>query len=147
MIRRQALEQVEIGDYLFDIDVVYELVQRGQRIVAMVDVPIRHYFCDGVGQFRRKTRRRVDDYFFFASSGRRSYPWTSRRRSGLIRFVLSTVTVVPVAAAAVRGFRRAPDPAWLFHVPACWITLWVYGVGVARGRLRPRMLQRGGWRQ
>jgi hypothetical protein len=27
------------------------------------------------------------------------------------------------------GFCRKPDRAWLYHVPVCWITLWVYGRG------------------
>ena len=48
MVRRDAYELVVIGDYLFDIDVVYDLVQRGRTCVARVDVPIRHYFCDSV---------------------------------------------------------------------------------------------------
>ena len=44
------------------------------------------------------------------------------------------------------GWRRKPDPAWLFHVPACWITLGVYAAGYAARALRaedarPRRLE------
>jgi glycosyltransferase involved in cell wall biosynthesis len=146
LVRRRALDVVPVADYLFDIDFVHELVERGERTIALVDVPIRHYFCDSVGQFYRKTRRRVDDYYFFAAAGRRSYPWPSRSRA-VVRFALSTILVAPLLADVVRGARRRRDPAWLFHIPASWITLWVYGTGTIRGKLRPRMLDRADWRQ
>jgi glycosyltransferase involved in cell wall biosynthesis len=147
LMRREALGQVPFGDYFFDIDFAYELVQRGSDTIALVDVPIRHYFSDSASRFYLKTRRRVDDFYFFASQGMRSYPWTSRKKRGVARFVVSTVLVVPLLLDIGRGFRRRPDRAWLFHLPACWITLFVYGTGTIRGRLRPRMLDRRGWRQ
>jgi glycosyltransferase involved in cell wall biosynthesis len=147
IVRRQAFEIVPVDDYLFDIDFVYELVRRGFGTIGRVDVPIRHYFCDSVRRFYWKTRRRTDDYFYFAAAGRRSYPWTQRQRLGLVRFVGSTVTVLPLLVQVLRGFRRRPDPAWLFHVPACWITLGVYGAGALRGVLAPRMLDRSDWGQ
>lgn len=147
IVRRSAFDAVTVGDYLFDIDFVYELVRAGHRTIARVDVPVRHYFCDSVGRFYRKTRRRTDDYFFFAAQGRRSYPWTSRQRAGVARFVASTVLVAPLVAQVMRGLRRRRDPAWLFHLPACWITLAVYAAGTVRGRLAPRMLDRRGWSQ
>jgi glycosyltransferase involved in cell wall biosynthesis len=147
LVRRRAFDVVPVGDYLFDIDFVYELVRRGERTIARVDVPIRHYFCDSVSRFYWKTRRRADDYFYYAGAGGRSYPWTSERRRGVALFVASTVTVLPLVAQVVRGYRRRPDPAWLFHLPACWVTLGVYGAGSVRGRLRPRPLDRSRWSQ
>lgn len=147
LFRRALLDVVPVDDYFFDIDFVHKLVQRGHRTVALVDVPIRHYFCDSVATFRRKTRRRVDDFFYFKSKGQRSYPWTSRRRAGLVRFAGSTALTVPLVVDAARGWRRQRDPAWLFHVPACWITLGIYAFGCVRGVVRPRMLNRTDWRQ
>ena len=41
----------------------------------------------------------------------------------------------------------SPTRAWLFHVPACWITLGVYAAGYLRGRFAPKMLDREGWSQ
>jgi glycosyltransferase involved in cell wall biosynthesis len=148
LVRRTALSVVPVGDYFFDIDFVYDLVQRGYRTIALVDVPVRHYYCDSIGRFYKKTRRRVDDYFFFARAGiGRSYPWTTRNTRGIARFALSSGLVLPLVADVVRGARRRPDRAWLFHLPACWITLGVYGMGTIRGLVRPRMLERRGWRQ
>jgi glycosyltransferase involved in cell wall biosynthesis len=147
MFRRAAAEHVAAGSQFFDIDFVHELANVGFRTVALVEVPIRHYFCSSVAQFRKKTRRRIDDYFFFKSRGERSYPWTGSRLGQIARFVLSTVTVIPITADALRGYRRKPDPAWLFHVPACWLTLCIYAVGTLRGLLRPRLMDRTAWRQ
>lgn len=149
MIRRSAYGVRPVGDYLFDLDYVHDLVQAGHRVYGRPDVAVRHLFCDSVSGFRRKTRRRVDDFFYFAGEGGRSYPWTARRRTrGIVSFIMSTVLVLPVVCEALDGHRRAPDArAWAWHVAACWITLGVYSAGVIRGRLRPRMLSREGWRQ
>lgn len=147
VVRRRAFEVVPVEDYFFDIDFVHDLVQQGERTIARVDVAIRHYFCDSVRRFYRKTRRRTDDYFFFAAEGQRSYPWTSRRLFGVVRFALSTVLVLPLLAQIAKGWHRRPDPAWLFHLPACWITLAVYAYGTVRGRVAPKMLDRRGWGQ
>jgi glycosyltransferase involved in cell wall biosynthesis len=147
IVRRSAFDVVPVEEYLFDIDFVYDLVQAGHRTIARVDVAVRHYFCDSVERFYRKTRRRVDDFYFFARQGRRTYPWTSRQRAGVADFVLCTVLVLPLLHQTARGIRQKRDPAWLFHLPACWITLLVYAVGTLRGRLAPQMLDREGWSQ
>ncbi len=147
LVRREAYELVDIGDYLFDIDVVYDLVQLGRTCVARVDVPIRHYFCDSVARFYRKTRRRTDDFYYFSRQGRRRYPWTSDQRLGVVRFILSTLLIVPLIVQVRRGMARKPDPAWWFHLPACWITLVVYTIGTVRGHVRPALLDREGWSQ
>lgn len=149
MIRREAYEALPVGDYLFDLDHVNELVQTGRATLARPDVGVVHVFCDDLPKFIRKTRRRVDDFFYFSSTGHRSYPWTApSRMRGIASFVLSTVLVAPVLAEAMRGYRRTGDAgAWAWHVVACWITMAVYAAGVVRGRLRPAMLDRADWRQ
>lgn len=148
VIRRSAFDAVPIvGDYYFDLDYVDTLVRAGHDTIARVDAEVRHYFCDGLRQYARKTRRRADDFFYFSSTGERTYPWTRERQLDMARFVLETVTVVPLLVAMLRGARRTPDVAWLFHLPACWITLATYGVATVRGKVAPRMLEREGWRQ
>lgn len=145
MIRRALLG--DSGDYHFDLDAVHDLVQGGHRVVARVDVGVHHSFCDSVSGYWRKTRRRVDDFMYFSAQGARTYPWTASRRRGIAAFVLDCVLVLPLLRAAAAGHRRVPDRAWLFHPVACWITLVVYATGAIRGRLRPRILDRTGWRQ
>lgn len=148
ILRRSALDVVPLdGDYYFDLDYVDRLVRAGGTTIGRVEAEVRHYFCDGMRQYARKTRRRADDFFYFSSTGARSYPWTRKRKVAMARFVVETVTVVPLLLAMLRGARRVPDVAWLFHLPACWITLWTYGAATVRGKLAPKMLDRTGWRQ
>jgi glycosyltransferase involved in cell wall biosynthesis len=147
LVRREILEQADFGDYLFDIDVVHDLVGAGHDVLARVDVAIRHYFVDSTARFIRKTRRRAEDFFYYQAQGARSYPWTTRQRTGVVAFVLSTLLVAPLLVQILRGYRRVPDPAWLFHLPACWITLVIYVQSTIRGRLRAAPLDREGWSQ
>ncbi len=148
LIRRDAYALRPVDDYLFDLDHIHELVATGRTTFARVDCAVSHAFCDGISKFRSKTRRRVDDFFFFSSRDQRSYPWTSNRRRGIADFALSTVLVIPVVKDALRGHRLAPDAvAWAWHPVACWITLLTYCAGVIRGRIRPRMLSRENWQQ
>jgi glycosyltransferase involved in cell wall biosynthesis len=148
IIRRGAYDLLSVGDYLFDIDFVFDLVVHGQQVFARVDAEVRHQFCDGIAQFASKTERRVDDYFFFRGEEARSYPWTSRRRLAIVKFAASTVAVVPLLVTALRGYRRVPDAAaWAWHPIACWLTFGIYLRGTVRGWMRPRMLSREGWRQ
>jgi glycosyltransferase involved in cell wall biosynthesis len=148
IVRRSAFDLVRLGDYFFDLDFVAELVAAGHVTFARVNAAIRHYFCDGVRGYVRKTRRRADDFLYFASEGERSYDWTSEaRRRGILRFVVATVLVVPLIWDVLRGMRRRRDMAWWFHLPACWLTLAIYAVAMVRSRMTPRMLDRSGWRQ
>jgi glycosyltransferase involved in cell wall biosynthesis len=147
IVRRSAFEILPVGDYHFDLDFVYELVRAGHDVFARVDAEVRHYFCDGVRQYARKQRRRVDDYFAFAASGERTYPWAARSRRGVASFAMSTALVAPLVQEALAGWRRRRDVAWLFHPLAAFITIWVYGTGTIRGRTRPQALDRTGWRQ
>ena len=77
LVRRSAFDVVPLGDYFFDIDFVHDLVRAGKRVVARVDVPIRHYFCDCL-----------------ASS-------TPRRAAGST----TSTTTTPRAGARIRGRR------------------------------------------
>ncbi len=148
MIRRNAYELVPVGDYLFDLDHIYDLAAAGHTTFARADAAVHHAFCDGVAKFHKKTRRRVDDFFYFASEGRRSYPWRQSQKRGILKFALSTALTAPVVMQAIRGQRRQPDlAAWAWHPVACWITLLTYASGTIRGRLRPRALDRDSWKQ
>jgi glycosyltransferase involved in cell wall biosynthesis len=146
-IRRSVFDEHPIGDYLFDLDYVHDVVQRGQRTIGRVDVAIRHYFSDSLSSYRRKTRRRSDDFFYYRSQGQRSYPWTGNRTRAIASFILETVLVVPVLRQVLRGYSRRADPAWGFHLVACWLNLWIYTQSTIRGVLRPAPLTREGWRQ
>ncbi|MCL5951628.1 MAG: glycosyltransferase family 2 protein [Chloroflexi bacterium] len=141
LVRRSALDGCSVRDYVFDIDVVYELLQQGQCKFAKVKTGIVHVFSGSAGTFVRKQRRRIKDYLFFSRSRLRKYPWKSTAKGRLAKFVLYGATVVPLWIQSLIGFTRKPDWAWAFHPFACWITLFVYGAETIRGTLPGAQLQ------
>jgi hypothetical protein len=131
------------GEYYFDIDVVNQLVQAGHRRIAKVDVALGHHFARDLGSLRRKIRRRIEDFLFWREY--RTYPWLSSGRLHILRFVVYTVLVVPLIVQAFRGWLRVRDSAWLYHVPVCWLTLWLYSWAVIRSAVRRAPHSREGW--
>ena len=147
LVRKTLLDTLDIGDYLFDIDVVHELVVRGHNRFAKVNVGIVHLYGRGLSTFARKQLRRVRDFRYYGSLGIRRYPWNRQKKAGLMKFVLYCLLVVPLLLQSARGYARKPDTAWAIHAPACIITLVVYGWGFIEGSIRPREHERTGWRQ
>lgn len=130
VFRRSLLDGVKWEPYLFDIDILYDrILKEGSVSVAKVKTGIVHLYCAKLGDFVRKQRRRIRDFLYFAQEKERIYPWDSQRKAGIVMFCLATVTVLPLAWQMLKGFIRRPDSAWLYHIPVCWATLWVYGTG------------------
>lgn len=149
VFRKALLGHVRWTPYFFDIDVAQQAVAAGFRHMAKVKCGIVHLYCARLLDFGRKQDRRIRDYLAYARAQTRSYPWNRQRKAGLIGFVLQTLLVLPLIAQMLRGFRRRADPAWLYHVPVCWITLWIYGWAALRVRLgwQPEAKSRAMWRQ
>ena len=150
VFRRSLLDGTNWDPYLFDIDILYEHIRRDGAVhVAKVKTGIVHLYCARLGDFVRKQRRRIRDFLYFAQEKQRSYPWDRQRKTGILLFCLSTVTLIPLLVQMLIGFCRKPDRAWLYHVPVCWITLWVYGWGALAklfGR-RQSMADRTTWQK
>ena len=147
MVRRSLLESLEIGDYLFDIDVIHELVVRGHDRFAKVKTGIVHLYGQGLATFARKQLRRTRDFHYYRSLGMRSYPWSNVKKSGLVKFIVFCLLVFPLILQSIKGYLLRQDPAWALHVPACLITLAVYGWGFLEGFVRPREQERSRWGQ
>jgi hypothetical protein len=149
VIRRSLLKSVRWEPYFCDIDIMWEAMTKGLSKMAKVDCGIVHLYCRELGEFARKQRRRVDDFLFYRETDKRQYPWDSRWMGGLVKFCVYTITVLPLVAQALRGWLRCHDPAWCYHVPCCWITLWVYGIAFLRRKagVTPRVGSREGWQQ
>lgn len=147
IIRREAIENCGIGDYLFDVDVVFELIRSRPDVrFAKVKTGIIHIFCADARTFMRKQMRRVRDYRHYNSLGLRKYPWKSMDGLAVARFVISCLVVFPLLFQTAKGYIRRPTSAWLFHPVACWLTLCVYSFGAIRGLLGGE-LKREGWSQ
>jgi glycosyltransferase involved in cell wall biosynthesis len=130
LIRRDILSKCSIRDYLFDIDIVYELIKQDYNKFAKVKIGVVHIFSDSISMFIKKQKRRIRDYVRYKKLGLRKYPWSSVSKGKLFKFIIYTVLLFPLLAQAVRGYARRRDDAWFFHVLACWITLVIYISGV-----------------
>lgn len=147
LLRKKVLDSIEIGDYFFDIDAVYQIVKRGRAEFAKVKIGIIHLFGGNMATFARKQKRRIIDYTYFKKKDLRSYPWSQTNRGGLAKFIIYCFLVFPLVGQAVIGFSRKPDFAWLFHPLACWITLCVYGWGKTSSYWVTKETGRKAWSQ
>lgn len=148
MRRKDLIENFD-GDYLFDIDVLWELFSKNPEFqVAKVKTGIVHMFCSDIKTFYRKQNRRVKDFLYFSDKKGRKYPWNKIKKGKIIVFMISCVTMVPLVLQSLVGYSRKKDfTAWCFHIVACWITLWVYGWGVIIGIYKKEAASREMWRQ
>jgi hypothetical protein len=147
LVRRVLIEKCDIGDYLFDIDVVYELVKQGHDKFAKVRIGIVHLFSASISEFARKQRRRIRDYAYYKKLNLRKYPWGSLSKFKLLKFILYCLIAIPLFAQSLKGYIKRPDRAWFFHPLACWITLWEYVWGRIGGIFSAKELKREGWKQ
>ena len=150
IFRRSILAKVTWEPYFFDIDVAAEAVAKGCGAVAKVDTSIIHLYCARFGDFVRKQNRRIRDFLYFAAAKQRTYPWRDTKARGVVLFVLSAATVLPLVVQTALLAARSPKGsrlAALWHLPVCYATLCVYGFGVL-GKLiglKPRLADRQNW--
>jgi len=146
LVRKSLLDKCSIEDYLFDIDVVYELVTQGHNKFAKVKTGIIHIFSGTLSTFIRKQRRRIRDYGYYEKMGVRKYPWSALSKGKLLKFIFYTVTVLPLVGQLMRGWLRKRDSSWAFHLIACWATLVVYGTGTVKNMYDSRIEERMNWK-
>lgn len=149
ILRRKILiDSGLVGDYLFDIDIIAQLASKKPVKFAKVKTGIIHLYCGGdIKKFIRKQKRRIRDYLYYQKIGVRKYPWRQQNKLGLLKFILSCITVLPLVYQSIKGCLKKPDSAWFFHPLACWGTLLVYGWGRTLGFFSIQELNRKGWRQ
>jgi len=137
------------SNYLFDIDILAEFLNKNQKPIyfAKVKQGIIHTFCESsIKKFIRKQNRRITDYFYYQNL--RQFNWNQTNKSGILKFVLYTVLIIPMLFDTLRGFFHKPDFAWFFHPLACFITLYLYTVNTIKKRLNLlKQLDRKQWQQ
>ncbi len=149
VFRKNFLKDNVSGDYLFDIDVLAGYISTyGSVKIVKVKNSIVHSYCESnFIKFRKKQRRRVNDYYYYRSLSQRKYAWNKESISGYAKFICSTILVFPLIIQAYRGTKVKNDIAWYFHIPACIITLVEYGFGYIRGHIKPKYISRSNWKQ
>lgn len=147
-LRKSRLGCVNTGAYFVDIDIIAKLATKEPVKFAKVKTGIIHLYCgSSITTFIRKQRRRIKDYLYYKTSGQRAYPWQKQGENGILKFVLSCVTIILLFYQATRGYLRKPDCAWVFHPLACWLTLGIYGATIIESYFRVRPESREKWRQ
>lgn len=154
MFRREFLQSMNIGNYLFDIDIIAEeIAEKGHVFIAKVKTGIIHTFCeDNFSKFIRKQKRRIKDYTFHKKNKSRSFDWSKfeiggESSLGLFKFIIYTVLIFPLVFQSILGYTRKKDPAWFFHIPACWTTLVIYSWGKISGMFSQEEMSRENWKQ
>jgi len=132
VFRRELLDRTLWDPYFFDIDILHQALTHGCLHVAKVKTGIVHLYCARLPDFVRKQQRRIRDFLFFAQEKQRTYPWDKQKKTGILAFIISATLIIPLLIQALLGFFRKPDIAWVYHLPVCWITLWVYGINTLR---------------
>lgn len=137
------------SDYLFDIDIIAKYLSKTKKIVLFSKVKqgIIHTFCESsIKKFIRKQNRRVTDYFYYQNL--RQFNWNQTNQSGILKFILYTVLIIPMLFDTLRGFFHKQDPAWFFHPLACLITLYIYAINTIKSKLGLlKQLNRQTWQQ
>lgn len=144
MVRTEVIHELPVSEFYFDVDAVAELVSLGHTRLAKVDVSIGHHFSRNLKAFRRKTRRRIEDFNYFRNH--RTYPWLDMSFGRYLKFVAYTLLIIPLVIQSLQGFVRTKDPAWFYHVPVCWLTLIFYTYGTIVSRIRQRPYSRADYR-
>jgi len=147
VFRAEFLKKYSSGNYLFDIDLLTKAIHRTSQPLyfAKVKVGIIHTFCESSPlKFFRKQRRRLLDFYRYRHL--RRYQWSRHQKLQIIYFIFYTIFISPFAA--IIGYFHRPDPAWIFHPVACYLTLFAYVFFSFARLVNPRLSQdRRQWRQ
>jgi glycosyltransferase involved in cell wall biosynthesis len=137
------------SDYLFDIDIIAQVLNQTQKPIyfAKVKQGIIHTFCESsIKKFVRKQNRRITDYFNYKNL--RQFNWSQINKSGILKFTFYTILIIPVIFDTFRGFIHKPDIAWFFHPLACFITLYLYTINTIKNKFGLlKQLNRSQWQQ
>lgn len=149
IFKSSFLKQNLNSNYLFDIDIISHHLATTKKPIyfAKVKQGIIHTFCESsIKKFIRKQNRRITDYFYYQNF--RQYDWNQTNQTGVLKFILYTVLIIPMMFDTLRGFLHKPDTAWFFHPLACLITLYLYTINSLKFKLGLlKELNRQKWQQ
>ncbi|MDQ3098191.1 MAG: glycosyltransferase family 2 protein [bacterium] len=162
VVRRTLLNPLLKDEYLFDVDVMNLLMESNNETnscyMAKVDTGLVHLFTPDIKTFVRKQQRRVRDYVYYQSKNLRVshdtrniflkllYPG-GPNFTGLLLFIASCFTIIPLLVQALIGFVRKPDWVWIFHPLLCEITLFVYTTERLKSFVKKGIYDRSKWSQ
>jgi len=127
IVRTEIIRKVDYHN-LLDIDKVAEMIRLGYNTFAKVKIGIYHYFCPDLNNYVKKAKRKIKNVrnpnHVGVKKRKIEYP-----KLGVLKFILATLTLLPLFYYSFRGYLRKKDNAWFMHIPVCWVTLLIYGHG------------------
>lgn len=149
IFRSEFLKKNLKSDYLFDIDIISQVIHQTQKPLyfAKVKVGIIHTFCESsIPKFIRKQNRRLTDYYHYRQL--RHFDWDSNSHSNVVTFTIYTITLIPGIIDSIKGYIHQPDLAWFFHPIACYLTLIVYSSAYLKHKFNLlKAVNRDNWKQ
>lgn len=141
------LDKYQTGNYLFDIDLIFEAVNKQSIQFSKVKTGIIHTYCESsIQKFIRKQQRRVADYYHFLPHRRAN--WGNINPAKNLLFILYSYSLVLPLITSLEGFYRQRDIAWFFHPLACFLTANIYLGGSLRHKLKINsVVSRESWKQ
>lgn len=149
ILKTDFLKKNLSSDYLFDIDIISQVLHQTQKPIyfAKVKTDIIHTFCESsIKKFIIKQNRRLVDYYTYKSF--RHYQWQTPNFHYQIKFILYTVTIIPLIYHSLLGFSKKNDPVWFLHPFFVITTFFIYILVTLKlklGLLKP--IDRSSWRQ
>jgi glycosyltransferase involved in cell wall biosynthesis len=130
IFRKTFFSSLNIGDYLFDIDLIALKIINSKTILhfAKVKNGIIHLFSGNIITYTRKQKRRIIDYKRYKEL--RKYEWLKINNKGIIKFIFYTLLILPLILQSIKGYFKKRDIAWFFHPVACSITLFIYAFNI-----------------
>lgn len=134
MIRSDLIKKIDYEN-LLDLDKVAEIVRKGYSKFAKVKVGIVHTFVPNLSGYWKKCLRKANSFYGEVGYSGQDVNELSKRiykypnfKKGLLKFVLSTVLVIPNLLESFCIFAKTRDlRVSFYHFPVCWITLIGYG--------------------
>lgn len=146
-IRDNVLFKGKIGDYLFDIDILQEVLKNDRPKIAKAKIGIVHIFSGTKRSFFKKQTRRIRDYSYYRVMKLRKYSWDRMNRIKTLKFIFDTIIILPLLFQGLKGYLRKKDLAWFFHPVACLLTLVAYTTGTLSSLINMRPQKRSRWGQ
>jgi glycosyltransferase involved in cell wall biosynthesis len=125
-VHKEALKKTRYKPLHIHTNTIHELVNSEYNCMAKVKIGVVHLHGENTSTYVKKKIRRIQKHFLW----KKYYEYNPVERLSLLKFILFTLTLFPLARDVVRGYKKIPDHSWLFHFIACFLSLFAYGLGV-----------------
>jgi len=148
-IRKSTLKELPQKDFLFDVDVPKELVEKlGHIKIAKVKTGIIHIYATTHKDFTRKQTRRIRDFFHFKSKRASTGYMSARSLIRIFWFCIFAVSFLPNLIWALMVFYKRKDKAVFYHPIGCLVTFLIYASNLFHSFFgRPGQYDRKTWTQ